>query len=286
MNQTTDYPRLLTPDQVVTFQRDGLLLLKSCYDKPREIEPIQYAIYRLVGLLIEKYHLPIERGPFTPASFDSGFQELIAHDRRYGAEIYDAVKHVPAFVRLASHPHHDAIMAQLRGTDLPGITTTGYGIRIDHPGEERFRADWHQEYPAQLRSLDGLVFWSPLVEITEPMGPVRFCVGSHRDGLVRVRTQDPEHPEKTGAYGLILEDRDARVARYPQIAPLTAPGDLVVVDFLTLHASGHNTSRRSRWSMQIRYFNYLDPTGIRISWRGSYGAGVDFTKIHPDLVVD
>jgi ectoine hydroxylase-related dioxygenase (phytanoyl-CoA dioxygenase family) len=122
--------------------------------------------------------------------------------------------------------------------------------------------------------------------MTEEIGPVRFCLGSHRDGLVRVHTKDPANPAKTGAYGLMLENRDQRVAAYRQIAPLLQPGDLIVVDFLTLHASGTNRSTRSRWSMQFRYFNFHDPTGIRIGWRGSYAAGVDFATIHPELIAE
>jgi len=53
-----------------------------------------------------------------------------------------------------------------------------------------------------------------------------------------------------------------------------------------LHASGHNRSLRSRWSMQLRYFNFNDPTGRSYGWKGSYAAGVDFRQIHPELCVD
>jgi ectoine hydroxylase-related dioxygenase (phytanoyl-CoA dioxygenase family) len=278
--------KILSNDQVQEFHREGLLILRSFYDQATEIEPIQWGIHQIIGMLIRKYNLPIQQKAFTPDTFDSGYQSLIAHDRKFGAEVYDAVKLIPAFVRLACCERHDHLVAQVRDTDFPGIAVGGFGIRIDNPAEERYRADWHQEYPAQLRSVDGVVFWSPLVPIDESLGPVRFCRGSHKDGLVRVHTRDPEHPEKTGAYGLILENRDERISRYPHTAPLLCPGDLAMVDFLTLHASGHNMSQRSRWSMQVRYFNFREATGIRIGWRGSYAAGIDFTKVHPELVVD
>ncbi|MEG2942015.1 MAG: hypothetical protein RR969_10620 [Thermomonas sp.] len=64
------------------------------------------------------------------------------------------------------------------------------------------------------------------------------------------------------------------------------PGDLVLVDFLTLHASGANTSRRSRWSMQFRYFNFDEAVGMSHGWKGSFAAGVDFRSIHPELCAD
>lgn len=276
---------LLGSEARAAFARDGFLVLPGFYDLERDILPIRRGIHAIIGLLSEKYGVARAGEPFDPDAFDAGFQALIAKDRRAGAEAYDAVKQIPAFVRLVSSERHERLFRELRGTDAAGLAGGGYGIRIDNPGEERFRADWHQEYPAQLRSLDGVVFWSSLVPVTEEMGPVRICVGSHVDGPVPVCDGDPDNPEKTGAYGLVLHDRDARVARYRQVAPLTSPGDLVIIDFLTIHASGHNRSNRSRWSMQSRYFNFRDPTGIRIGWQGSYAAGRDFRAVHPELSV-
>ena len=96
--------------------------------------------------------------PFEAANFDAGFQELIAHDRTLGGRVYDAVKQIPDFMRLVSSEKHEAVVRQLRGTEAPAIVAGGYGIRIDNPNEEKFRAGWHQDYPAQIRGLDGLVF--------------------------------------------------------------------------------------------------------------------------------
>ncbi len=45
---------------------------------------------------------------------------------------------------------------------------------------------------------------------------------------------------------------------------------------MTLHASGFNVSSIPRWTMQWRMFNFANPTGIKIGWRGSFAAGVKF----------
>ncbi len=276
---------VLSAEQVKAFHRDGVLVVPSFFDTRADIEPIQRGIHHIIGLLLAKYDLGIRQPPFAPETFDSGYQELIAHDRRIGGEVYDAVKQIPAFIRLVVHPANDAVLRQLRAGGEPGVAAGGYGIRIDNPSEERFRAVWHQDYPAQLRSPDGLVLWSPLLAVTEEMGPVQFCVGSHHDGPVPVLTRDPKNPDKTGAYALILLDEAERVARYPHIAPLTKPGDLVIIDFLAIHQSGWNRSKRSRWSVQLRYFNFNSPGGIQIGWCGSFAAGVELADVHPELVV-
>lgn len=275
--------KLLSPEQVEQFYRDGFLVLRAFYDMKREIEPIQLFIHRIIGVLIKKYDLPIQQAPFDSNNFDDGYQSLIAHDRKIGGEVYDAVKQIPAFVRLVSDEKHSEILSLLRDTDLPGVAGLGHGIRIDNPFEERYRADWHQEYPGQLRSIDGLFFWSPLVAVTEELGPVRFSIGSHKGGVVPLHSNYPDNP---GTYGLLLKNKEEVLSRYDQIAPLTAPGDLIVGDFLTLHSSGENRGQRARWSMQFRYFNFRDPVGIRISWSGSHIAGIDFRKVHPELDAD
>ena len=273
----------LASDQVRRFEEEGFLVLPGFYDVEGDITPIQAGVHRVIALLREKYGLS-PAPSFSPDTFDEGYLGLIAKNRSWGGEVYDAIKQIPAFVRLASSARAESIFKQLRKTDAPGLAAGGYGIRIDVPNEERFRADWHQEYHAQLRSPDGITFWTSLVPMTEQMGPVRFCVGSHRQGMLRVHTRDPEHPEKTGAYSLILEDRDRHVAKYPQVAPLPVPGDLILIDFAVLHSSGFNRGVRARWSAQTRYFNFADSTGIRIGWQGSFAAGRSFQTIHPELV--
>jgi hypothetical protein len=273
----------LNSQQLAEFARDGILIVKGFYDRKAQILPIQRGIYDLIGEVLKRHNLADEREPFAPEHFDDGYQRLIGINRAWGGEIYDAVKQLPPFYRLISAQVHDAIFRQLRPASVPGLAAGGYGIRIDNPNEEKYRALWHQEYPAQLRSVDGLVFWSPLVPVTLPMGPVIFCPGSHREGPLPVHSADPDQSGRSGAYSLALWEEDRILARYEKVTPLTEPTDLVIVDFLVLHASGHNRSTRSRWSMQFRYFNFADPVGRSHAWKGSFAAGVDFRSIHPEL---
>lgn len=275
---------LLTEEQRIRFAETGLLVLPAFYDVMEDVEPVQRGIYEVIGQVLQRHSMSDTRTDFTAENFDIGYQQIIEANRAWGGEVYDAVKQIPSFMRLVSHPLNEQLMRELRPACVPGLAAGGHGIRIDNPGEDRFRALWHQEYPAQLRSLDGIVFWSPLVPITSEIGPVVVCTGSHRDGPVPVRITT--EGERQGAYALVLDDESERVTRYPHAAPLTRPGDLILLDFLLLHASGHNRAQRSRWSMQFRYFNFADATGRGHAWKGSYAAGVDFRAIHPELCVE
>ena len=277
---------IISDDLRGNFARDGVVVIPGFYEVEKDIVPVQQAIHAILGALLKKYRVPLVQPSFTSARFDTGYQELLALDRKIGGEVYDAVKQIPAFMRFAAHPRHDALFSELRPGSLPGVAGGGLGIRINNPHEERYRAPWHQDYLAQLRSLDGLVFWSPLVEVTDDLGPVEFCLGSQCNGPMRVHTTDPSNPDKSGAYSLIIENESDIVARYPKSAPLSRPGDLVLIDYHVIHRSGFNRAERSLWTMQIRYFNFLERSGIEMGWRGSFATGKHLRDVLPQLVED
>lgn len=266
------------------FKRNGVVVLRGFYDTERDILPIQKAIYEIIGLVIERHGLSIQRASFSPSCFDSGFTELIKINRDYGGEVYDIIKQIPAFLRLVSSYRSEALIRSIRGTDLVGIGTASYGIRIDNPGEEKFRSQWHQEYLFQPQSVDGIVLWTPLMDIVPQTGPVVYCLGSHRDGL-RKYIKDDAYAGKSGAYKISMLDEETVANQYQQLSPLTQPGDVIVMDYLTIHQSGYNRSERSRWSIQSRFFNFRDPSGIRVGWKAAVTAGTEIEAIFADYFV-
>jgi ectoine hydroxylase-related dioxygenase (phytanoyl-CoA dioxygenase family) len=263
------------------FKDNGYVLIKGFYDSKKDVAPIQKDIMKIISAVCAQYGLPSKfKNPME--AMNRGYADLIAKDRRLGGVVYDAVKQTPSFLRLVSKAENQVLCHLLRANYFTGIAAGGYGIRIDNPSEEKFRAQWHQEFPAQLRSLDGIVFWSPLVHVTDAMGPVQIAVGSQKEGPLAVY-RDDKGVNATGAYALHIHHLEEHLAKYKVIAPLTKPGDLILMDFQTLHQSGFNRTDRPRWSMQFRYFNFNEPVGQRINWVGAFAAGVDFAKVLPEL---
>jgi ectoine hydroxylase-related dioxygenase (phytanoyl-CoA dioxygenase family) len=266
------------------FAEDGYFLGSGFYDYQREIKPIQEGIRDIISLVAAKYEIC---APVSTAeeAMTRGYATIVAVDRKYGGEIYDAIKQIPEFVQLVVAPKNIELFKAIRAHSKPGVAAGGHGIRIDNPEEERFRTPWHQEFPAQLRSLDGLVFWSPLMPVHVETGPVELCPGSHKEGPIPVY-EDDQGVGKTGAYAMRLHHEAEILKKYTPVAPLTNPGDLLIMDFLTLHASGRNVSDAPRWTMQWRLFNFADPVGIKIGWRGSFASGIKFQDIVPELVAN
>ena len=264
-------------DEAQQFRIDGIVYIKNFYDIDAEIIPIKIDIYRLIGLIISKHGLSITQASFTPENFDSGLPEILASNRNLAGVLYDAVKKIPSYVRLANSQKHDQLAKEFLQTDFIGFANRGYGIRLDHPNEDKFLTQWHQDYVSQLCSPRGVVMWSPLRDVDREMGPVEIHPRSHNNGIYPIVRDGP------GSYGLKIDRVDKIIEKSLSISPEVKVGDCVVIDFMTLHRSLPNRSNFTRWAMISRYFDFLDSVGISNGWKGGLQDGNSFEETHPDL---
>lgn len=265
------------------LQTQGFTMIKGFYSA-LELAPLTNNIARIIGKLYT-HHLgkPFPVGDFTSEAVQHAHMEMVRHDRKLGGAVYDAIKQIPEFMRITASEKNLAVACALRQSDFMGITRGGDGIRIDYPAEEKYMAPWHQDYLSQLGSLDGLVFWAPLVDIDTHIGPLEICVGSHKDGPRAIYYEDAALAGT--AYGMRLANEEHILSNYSHIKAQCKVGDLLVIDFLTLHRSGKNISRFPRWSMQLRYFNFNNMQGTRMHWPSGFSQGNKLSAIHPELVV-
>ncbi len=218
-----------------------------------------------------------------PANFDQGFLELAERNPAVGRIVYDMSKALPSFQRLIVNERIVDFFCALRGTDLCGSAFGTSGIRIDRPGVARHLAPWHQEFPYQFRSLDGITFWIPLVPVADSGGPVVLARASHRDGLLPMvdASGDADREMQRGEYGSWrIHDEDTLGERYELVQVETMPGDVLAFDYLTIHSSSANVSARARWTAQIRYFNFRDAYGSSTHWAGGVKAGATFADVN------
>jgi hypothetical protein len=274
-------------DAVATFVRDGFLLARGWLDVERDIEPIQRDLGQLIARAATACGATYDV-PSDPENFDRGYLELVASFPDVAPIVYDMAKNLVSFQRLIVSGRLSGVFEQLRGTDLYGSAPGANGIRIDRPGVTRHLSPWHQELPYQIRSLDGLTFWIPLVPITQETGPVAIAPGSQRDGICRIVdiVGSGDDDLKHGAFENLRVEGEAMIEqRYGVVRPVSVPGDLLLIDNLTLHASGCNISTRARWSSQIRYFNFRDPYGTHVRWSGSVKHGKTLAQVNEELTL-
>lgn len=281
---------MLNNQQISQFLEFGFLKLERFYDLDSEIYPILIAVYKIVDLIIDEHNLDIVQPDFSPENFDTGYSELVQIDRKFGGIVYDAIKQIPGFLRLVSCSKNEDLLKQLRRSDCIGIAAGSYGIRIDNPNEDKHLTHWHQEYPTHLRSVDGIVLWSPLVEITEDLGPVKLLKKSHKLGVANLEILNSDLGATGNNYqelakNLSIANRDQIIENHECVTPLSIPGDLFIFDYRTIHSSSRNISNRSRWTMQFRYFNFEEKTGKSNNWIGGIASGNSIFDVHPELIV-
>ena len=238
----------------------------------------------MIRLLVEE--LGLDARASRSDRFDRGLDLLLAADRARVGRLYNAVRKLPSVYGLITAPRVWAVMRQLMTTRLPGIYPNGTGVRMDHPGEDTYLSPWHQEYPYNLTSDNAVTLWLPLVDVDETNGCLRVAPGTHRLGALPVRVRDPLNERRNANETLEIAGLDALLARHAASPAPAAAGDALVFHTFLLHCSQPNRSAATRWTLQARYFDFLNPTAIRHDWVGGMNEGVDFRRYHPELVAD
>jgi hypothetical protein len=245
------------PDLRALLATEGFVVLRGFYSDP-DIFAVQAAVSGLLR------HVAAKHGLAAPVSGLYGYRQA------YAAVMFEGAKQLPALHKLITSRRSLDLIEALRPGFAPGIAADGPSVRIDMPDDEggaRWKSPWHQEFPFQGRSLNGLVFWSPLVPITEELGPVEVCIGSHAAGPLPIYDAGDGGVGRSRSYVMRMVGEEMVVDRYRKAAPLTEPGDVIVMDYLTIHRSGQNRAAVPRWSMLWRYFDYADDYGFSIGWK-------------------
>jgi ectoine hydroxylase-related dioxygenase (phytanoyl-CoA dioxygenase family) len=275
--------RTLTPDERSSFERDGYVLVRGLVPDEARVDTL-VAIDRLLCARHPAFR-PSTRASVT-ADVHQKLKELATRDRSALANVYDAARKVAPFWSLAAGRELLEASGTLLSTEAVGVAFRGCGVRLDLPGEDKWRSPWHQEYHSQMSSARALTAWFGLVPVTAAMGPVELLAGSHKDGLVPVRCDDAMNTRKNYAETFVIPDIEERIARFRRVAFETEACDVLFLDFFTLHQSGVNRDvHRSRVTCQVRYFDMLHPSSVEQAWRGGWQDGGDFRAVHPDMVL-
>ena len=274
----------LSPQARAHFAEKGYVALPGFYDPAADIAPIQEGIRRIVATVCQKYGVDAPCSTATEA-MTLAYPALIARDRSWGGEVYDAVKQIPAFMRLVAKRANDDLFRALRPGSDPGIAAGGYGIRIDNPGEERFRAHWHQEFPSQLRSSDGIVFWTPAAARVGGTGPGPDC-----GRIARRRGRSRSYRDGKGGGGdrRLCPASGSRRRTYcplPQGGPAVPTGRSDTDGFHDLASIRRKHRGLSALEHPVPPVQFRRSTRDPHRLRGSFAAGLDFAAILPELAV-
>jgi hypothetical protein len=285
----------MTPDTLAISFSDGLndaniAEAKAAYDKhgcfiaqglfkPEEFEPTKRDISSLVDALFAQ--IGRER-PSQGGQFDDGVTDLAAIDRRLVGRIFDAGRRLLPVHQMSVDERLISLSKTMMGTDVISASDVK-AVRLDLPREDKYLFDWHQDYPYVMDSFDGVVFWIPLQSVDTTNGCLSVAPGSHADGLRKLALIDPDNTNNNKQKMMKIADQDA-LAALPKMTVPVELGDVLVFSTLLLHASGPNHADRARWTLQVRFGNFMHPVAVEKGWPGSMRDGSIFHEKHPEYI--
>ena len=119
-----------------------------------------------------------------------------------------------------------------------------------------YKTPLHQDWPSMQASLNSLVIWVPLVDITEENGGVIFYPGSHKNGALFF--------ERKGGFAGVDKPDTAGVQ------PKLNIGDIVVFSTFLVHKSGQIKDNSIRWSCHFRYTDLNETDFIKRGFPSPY----------------
>lgn len=211
-------PRVLTPDQIERFNRDGYLKPFRIFS-PAEMEGHRAYFDRLLARVLE--------------AGGTSYSISTAH-LKYG-RVYDLLTH-PAIVEMVC--------------DLLGENVVGWGshyfCKMPHDGKA---VAWHQDasyWP--LSPSKAVTVWLAIDKADRENACMRFIPGSHHHGHLTYR---PSHDAEGNVLDQTVED--AECYGDPPVDDELEPGELSLHSDLLLHGSEANQSDRRRCGLTLRY---------------------------------
>lgn len=232
------------------YKENGYLLLKGFFRR-QEVDVIRedarrvfIAQMRRLGIIseLDVTELEFERGMFE--FFDRDLQSFINSGKQ--------VQHLISLHRLSLDERIIRAIQEL-GLESPNVSTRPllyFNSRRLAKKEVYWRLSAHQDWRSMQGSLDAIVVWVPLIDISKSLGALEAIPGSHRWGLLQSDMAD--------SYGHITDPK----AMSGMIALEVEAGDALFFSAFLTHQSGTNVTDSIRWSCHFRYNNLHEPTFV------------------------
>ena len=254
----------LTKQQIAEYHRDGFLIIPDVFDA-EEVNALRSEIERLKQVEFKTIFRERE------GAVRSIFQ---AHDDT--VPVYS-----PAIRALTRSPKTLAPAMQLLGDDKVYVMHTKINVK---PALEGTGWLWHQDHGYWVHDGypddDLLTAMVMLGDTKEIQGALYIIPGSHKFGL-----QDHYFDDSKAAYQ--LPQRAVQIDRLKEVMEKSAEpipvvgkaGTLVLFHCLTIHGSGVNMSRDSRWQAYITYNRCANPPREVEKPRGEFTRSMNWAPV-------
>ncbi|MGI9050133.1 MAG: phytanoyl-CoA dioxygenase family protein [Rubrobacteraceae bacterium] len=184
--------------------------------------------------------------------FEAGMFRLFEEDIGTFANCGKQAQHLISLHRLSLDGRITNKLNNL-GLEFPNVSTRPV-MMFNHERLAKKEVYWrlsaHQDWRSMQGSLDSMVVWVPLVDVSRDLGALEIIPSSHKWGLLDAELAD--------GYGQLQEEIDASKAVPVEVEK----GDALFFSSFLAHQSGTNVTDHIRWSCHFRYNNLHEETFI------------------------
>lgn len=243
------------------FKKNGYTLLNGIFSEKlihdvltdaKKVFYRQFVRLKIVSKSFEK----LSEVEFNEALF-SFFKEDLTSFAYTGKQ----VQHLISLHKLSLHEKIIGLLEEV-GIKTPIISTRPV-MFFNHKklSKEKiyYKVDSHQDWRSMQGSLNSMVIWIPLMDISIKEGALEILPRSHKYGLLTNRMYS--------GFGMV----DVSAEQENQFIPIEVKaGDALIFSSFLIHRSGDNSSKKPRWSCHFRYNDLSEPTFINRGYAHPY----------------
>ena len=193
--------------------------------------------------------------------FNNELIKLRKKNKKKFAHFYDTLQNSAALYQLWTNNKILKIIEKLMECKSTLICAADFQLRMDSPIDARNTLKWHQDsaYFKQNNSgYNALSCWAPLINLTYNMGPLEFLEKSHKLGCLKSTNKRHDTAKilspYTGKFETEQRELPKKITQEFKLKKFELElGDMLFLNFDTIHRSGINCSKIFRMSTLCRY---------------------------------
>jgi phytanoyl-CoA hydroxylase len=240
-----------------TFQERGFVRLNGFFSK-EEVESVRAEAKRVFMKQMSSQGL-INSSDSRERAFEASMARYFSQDSVGFINCGKTCQHLISLHRLSLR---ETIVSQLAalGVETPSICTRPvlyFNSRLLAKSELYYKSPPHQDWRSMQGSLNAIVVWVPLADVSRELGALEIIPGSHLWGLQESR--------EDAWYRHIEGLRDDQYESIEMEA-----GDVLFFSAFLIHRSGNNVTDSIRWSCHFRYNDLEEPTFVSRKYPNPY----------------
>ncbi|MEW4562462.1 phytanoyl-CoA dioxygenase family protein [Bremerella sp. JC770] len=208
----------------------------------------------------------LTRGNMAPESalddvaFDDALFQLFENDYDRFVAAAGIAQHTTALWEAAANPEIVELLHKIKLVQ-PTVCSRP-NVLFNSPRLAKHEGHWktppHQDFRSMQGSLNSVVVWFPLVDVTAELGALEVIPRSHMSGLL----ETVDHP-------WFAELKSEPKQEEFEVVEMKRGSVLVFSSFL-IHRSGWNSTNQIRWSCQLRFNDAADPHYVENGYPNPY----------------